>query len=61
MIRGFLESKGIEMSDEEFAEVMLETERDIKANHIILGVKSNMNYILRTAIIYYGITKRVQI
>lgn len=49
------------MTDAEFAEVMEETQRDIKANHILLGLKSNMSYILRTAIIYYKITKRVQI
>lgn len=61
MIRRALEKKGFKMTDAEFAEVMEETQRDIKANHILLGLKSNMSYILRTAIIYYKITKRVQI
>lgn len=61
MLRKLLEEKGLKMTDEEFTEVMIETERDIKANNILLGLKSNMNYILRTASIYYGITKRVQV
>lgn len=61
MLRKLLESKGLEMSDEEFAEVMLETERDIKANHILLGINSDMSYVIEVASIYYGVAKRVQI
>lgn len=61
MLRKLLESYGLKMTDKEFNEVMEETERDIRANHITLGLKSNMNYVIRIATIYYGITKRVQI
>lgn len=61
MIRKALEKKGFKMTDGEFIEVMKETENDIKANHIKLGLKSDISYILRTAIIYYGVSKRVQI
>lgn len=58
MIRKLLEAYGIKMSNEEFKEVMQETTNDIRENHFKLGVKTNRKYLLRTAIIYYGISKK---
>ncbi|MCD2345778.1 hypothetical protein [Clostridium guangxiense] len=60
MIRKELESKGIKMTDDEFSEVMEETTSDIKGNRLKLGVKSNKDYLVRTAIIYYQILKRME-
>jgi hypothetical protein len=61
MIRKELENKGIKMTDDEFSEVMAETTTDIKENRLRLGVKSNKSYLIRTAIIYYQILKRIEV
>lgn len=58
MIRKELEIKGIKMTDDEFSEVMEETTNDIRENRFKLGVKSNKDYLVRTAIIYYQILKK---
>lgn len=47
------------MSDQEFNEVMEETQNDIRENHLKLGVRTSKNYLLRVAVIYYGISRRV--
>lgn len=60
MIRKELESKGIKMTDDEFSEVMEETTSDIRENRFKIGIKSNKDYLLRTAIIYYEILKRME-
>lgn len=59
MIRKLLEQQGLQMSDQEFNEVMEETQNDIRENHLKLGVRTSKNYLLRVAIIYYGISRRV--
>ncbi|AGK99028.1 hypothetical protein Clopa_4309 [Clostridium pasteurianum BC1] len=59
MIRKLLEQQGIKMSDQEFNEVMEETQNDIRENHIKLGVRTSKDYLLRVAIIYYGISKSI--
>lgn len=62
MIRSLLKQNyGIEMSDREFNEVMEETENDIRKNHLNLGVKTNSEYLLKIASIYYGITKKCKL
>lgn len=47
------------MSDQEFNEVMEETQNDIRENHLKLGVRTSRKYLLRVAVIYYGISRRV--
>lgn len=59
MIRKLLEQNGLKMSDAEFKEVMTETQNDIRENHLRLGVKTSKNYLLRVAVIYYGISRRL--
>lgn len=60
MIRELLKSKGIILTDDEFSEVMTEVTNDIIENRYKLGVRSNKAYLLRTAIAYYGILKRLE-
>lgn len=59
MIRKLLEQQGLKMSDQEFNEVMQETQNDIRENHLRLGVRTSREYLLNVAIIYYGISSRV--
>lgn len=59
MIRKMLEQNGLKMSDEEFKEVMTETQNDIRENHLKLGVKTSKDYLLNVATIYYGISRRL--
>lgn len=59
MIRKMLEKNGLKLTDKEFNEVMQETENDIRKNHMNLGVRTSRNYLLRVAIIYYGISKSI--
>lgn len=59
MIRKLLEQQGLKMSDQEFNEVMEETQNDIRENHLKLGVRTSRKYLLRVAVIYYGISRRV--
>lgn len=59
MIRKLLEQQGLQMSDQEFNEVMKETQNDIRENHLKLGVRTSKDYLLKVAIIYYGISRRL--
>ncbi|AGK97972.1 hypothetical protein [Clostridium pasteurianum] len=59
MIRKLLEKQGLKMSDQEFNEVMQETQNDIRENHLRFGVRTSRKYLLKVAIIYYGISKSI--
>ncbi|AGK98192.1 hypothetical protein [Clostridium pasteurianum] len=59
MIRKLLEQNGLKMSDTKFKEVMTETQNDIRENHLRLGVRTSKDYLLKVAIIYYGISKSI--
>lgn len=54
-----LEKKiGQPISNEVFAETMDQTAKDIKFNRMKYGIKTNLDYVINTAVTYYKVRMR---
>ncbi|MFL0194241.1 hypothetical protein ACJDU8_01420 [Clostridium sp. WILCCON 0269] len=59
MIKKLFENGGIEVTDQEFKEILQITTDDIRENRIKFGKRTNMEQMFTIALRAYGVMKRV--